>query len=144
MSPAPAVAPATAALRPQMYRVFDVAIAPDPVRVAGIRRITAAFMRYWAVPAELADDMVLVVSELVTNSVEHGTGTISLRLRHSGSGLYIEVTDGSSTPARLGAPGTDAEHGRGLLLVSALAQDWGVSGDGQTTWATVRVPGGRS
>ncbi|MCL7381275.1 ATP-binding protein [Streptomyces sp. 35G-GA-8] len=139
MSPASAVAPPAAQLR---TGVFEVAMAPDPARVAQIRRITVAHMRLWAVPATLAEDVRLVVSELVTNAVEHGHGTVSLRMRHTGSHLHIEVTDANPTPAQLCAAADDDVCGRGLFLVDALSGNWGVSNGGTTTWATFHVPEG--
>ncbi|MFE9888058.1 hypothetical protein [Streptomyces scopuliridis] len=57
MSPASAVALPAARLK---TRVFEVAMAPDPERVAQIRRITVAHMRLWAVPALLTEDVRVV------------------------------------------------------------------------------------
>ncbi|WP_370418984.1 ATP-binding protein [Streptomyces sp. QH1-20] len=121
-----------------------MAIAPDPVRVAHIRRITAAFMRHWAVPTQLTRDVLVVVSELVTNAIEHGHGTVGLRMRGTGKELRVEVTDGNPAPARLRVAADDDVSGRGLFLVHVLARDWGVSQDGRTTWAAFPVPAGRS
>ncbi|MEU1905400.1 ATP-binding protein [Streptomyces hygroscopicus] len=86
MSPATALAPIAAEARPKVKRAFEVAITPDSVRVAHIRRITSAYMRFWGVPTSPADDVVLAVSELVTNAVEHGRGDVDLRVRHTGEG----------------------------------------------------------
>ncbi|MGA5134413.1 ATP-binding protein [Streptomyces olivoreticuli] len=143
MSTATAVAPATATPRQQASHAFEVAFAPDPDRVAHIRRITMASMRHWAVPAPLAGDVVVVVSELVTNAIKHGHGTVGLRVRHTGNELRVEVTDGNPAPARLQAAADDDVSGRGLFLVHALARGWGVSEDGRTTWANFPVPVGR-
>ncbi|OKI45328.1 anti-sigma regulatory factor [Streptomyces sp. TSRI0281] len=144
MSPAPILERSSGAVRPQTDFVFEVAIAPEPVRVAQLRRITKALMRLRAVPAPLAQDVVTVVSELVTNAIEHGRGTVSLRLRHTGRDLFVEATDCNPAPARLRPPTADGERGRGLLLVESFSRDWGVSDDGRTTWASFRTPAGRS
>ncbi|GHF33420.1 hypothetical protein GCM10010218_13150 [Streptomyces mashuensis] len=144
MSPATAVAPAPATLRPQTPHAFEVAIAPDPVRVAHMRRITMAFMRHWAVPIQLARDVVVVVSELATNAIQHGHGAVRLRIRHTCNELHVEVTDDNPAPARLQAAADDDVSGRGLFLVHVLARGWGASEDGRTTWATFSVPAGRS
>lgn len=144
MSPATSVTPVAEPCRPRAPYAFEVAIVPEPPRVAGVRRITAAALRYRAVPSPLALDVVLVVSELVTNAIEHGHGSVRLRVRHSGDFLLVEVTDNNPAPARLRTPAPDAERGRGLPLVAALAEEgWGVSPDGRTTWARFRVPAGR-
>ncbi|MFD6989394.1 ATP-binding protein [Streptomyces sp. NPDC059943] len=134
---------AKAKTRPLTSRVFEVVVEPDRVRVAQIRRITMAFMRLWDVPAPLADDVQLVVSELVTNAVEHGHGSVGMRIRNTGSELSIEVTDENTAPARLRTAGDEDVCGRGLFLVAVLTREWGVSDDGRTTWCTFRLPTGR-
>ncbi|WP_247197181.1 ATP-binding protein [Streptomyces sp. GESEQ-35] len=94
-----------------------------------MRRITRAQLRHWDLTT-LADDATLVVSELVTNAIKHGRGTpVGVRVRRSVYELRIEVTDGSPTPARLRSAGMADESGRGLLLVAAIAKEWGVSPD---------------
>lgn len=144
MSPATAVARPAAQPKALTARGFEVAMAPDPARVAQIRRITVRLMRLWAVPAALAEDVRLVVSELVTNAIEHGHGTVRLRMRHTGSQLRIEVTDDNPAPAQLCAAKDDDMSGRGLFLVDAFSWNWGVSNDCKSTWATFRIPEGRS
>ncbi|MEU0715609.1 ATP-binding protein [Streptomyces lavendulocolor] len=144
MSHATAFEPTAVRLLPETPRAFEVAIAPDPARVAQIRRITAASMRHWAVPTPLAYDVVVAVSELVTNAIEHGYGTVSLRVRNAGAEVRVEVTDDNPAPARLQAAAEDDVSGRGLFLVAVLAREWGVSEDGRTTWVTFRVPAGRT
>ncbi|MFI5749105.1 ATP-binding protein [Streptomyces sp. NPDC051644] len=121
-----------------------MAIAPEPIRVAHLRRITGVLLRFWAVPAPLAQEVVLVVSELVTNAIEHGRGTVRLRLSLTGGELLVEVIDGNPAPARLRPVAADDEHGRGLFLVACLSRSWGVSEDGRTTWAFFRIRPGRS
>ncbi|MFE6737540.1 ATP-binding protein [Streptomyces tubercidicus] len=144
MSPATAVAPPSTKQRPLVSRAFEVATAPDPLHVSGVRHDTAAVLRRWAVPPSLAYDVVLVVSELVSNAVEHGLGGVSLRVRRADGELCIEVSDDNPAPARLRAAGDYDVSGRGLFLVAVLARDWGVSTDGKTTWATFRLPARRS
>ncbi|MFE7565361.1 ATP-binding protein [Streptomyces sp. NPDC057539] len=88
------------------------------------------------VDGELIATVELAVSELVTNAVRHGIclcgctrGTVSLTLLRTGGRLRVEVADPSRTPPRwpTGIESVDAEaaEGRGLLLVTALAADWG-------------------
>ncbi|MEW1721732.1 ATP-binding protein [Streptomyces sp. NPDC093109] len=92
------------------------------------------------VDGELAAAVELAVSELVTNAVRHGVclcgcirGPVSLTLLRAGDRLRVEVADPSRTPPRwpTGIEAVDAEtaaeaeEGRGLLLVTALAADWG-------------------
>ncbi|MFD9206603.1 ATP-binding protein [Streptomyces sioyaensis] len=144
MSPATAVAPASTKQRPLVSRAFEVATSPDPRYVSGIRHDTAVVLRQWDVPPTLAYDVVLVVSELVANAIEHGLGGVSLRVGLADGDLRIEVSDDSPDPARLRAAGDYDVSGRGLFLVAALALDWGVSANCKTTWATFRLPAGRA
>jgi len=131
--------------RAQTGYTLDVAVTSAPVCVGTMRCITAAFLRQRAVPAALAQDVVVVVSELVTNAVEHGLGggMVGLRVRDLGWELLVEITDDNPAPARLCPPTDEREHGRGLLLVAALSESWGVSDNGRATWAAFRPPLGR-
>jgi anti-sigma regulatory factor (Ser/Thr protein kinase) len=103
------------------------------------------------VAAELAragygnpDAALVIVSELVTNVWQHGGhGTLQVTVRiEPGEWAQLEVRDDEAAPGQPPAfpatpPPADAEHGRGLLLVSHLAGDCGSDGHG-TTWA--RLP----
>ncbi|UIX34512.1 ATP-binding protein [Streptomyces sp. GQFP] len=68
MSPATAVAPAATKAPPQTSRAFDLAFASAPALVRQARRTTREFLRLWNVNGELAENIVLAVSELVTNA----------------------------------------------------------------------------
>lgn len=123
-------------------RGFEADFLPADVRVGQMRRITTAHLRLWDL-TPLIDTATLVVSELVTNAVRHGKGhPIKLRVTCSAAALRIEVTDGTRQPARLTPTDEWGEHGRGLLLVAALAQQWGVSPDGTMTWCSLAIPEG--
>ncbi|WP_067468445.1 ATP-binding protein [Actinomadura macra] len=107
------------------------------------RALTGRTLRAWRVsdPADI-DDIVLMVDELVTNAVVHGTGPVRLTLRLDGRRIAGEVSDGN--PMAPPAPGPPphildwAEAGRGLLLVAALATEFGArpDGAGKTVWFT--------
>jgi anti-sigma regulatory factor (Ser/Thr protein kinase) len=101
----------------------------------------------------VADTAMLLVSELVTNSVLHSRsrcpgGTVTVAVCAGPTSVLIQVRDdgGPSEPqlpaARRGAEGTSgAEHGYGLLLVDALAETWGTSAttDGRVTWCRLAI-----
>jgi serine/threonine-protein kinase RsbW len=140
-SPATVVTPVAAKPRPLTPRALDVAMCPARVRVSQARRITRAFMRLWGLPESLGDDVRVAVSELVTNAIEHGCGTVGLRMRHTDDELRVEVTDESSAPARLRDSDDEDVCGRGLFLVASLADAWGVSDNGRTTWAAFTLAG---
>ncbi|MBB4894812.1 hypothetical protein FHS39_003870 [Streptomyces olivoverticillatus] len=92
-----------------------------------------------------AEDVLLVVSELVTNACLHADGPEELRVIRTGKVLRLEVTDlGSGTPSprtphRAGRPG-----GHGMFIVQRLCLDWGVvrrdGGVGKTVWAELAAP----
>ncbi|MFF1381792.1 ATP-binding protein [Streptomyces sp. NPDC058308] len=92
-----------------------------------------------------AEDVLLVVSELVTNACLHAEGPDELWLSCDGKVLRIEVTDRGTgqpaprTPHRAGRPG-----GHGMFIVQRLCLDWGVvrtpGAAGKTVWAELGAP----
>jgi CheY-like chemotaxis protein len=108
------------------------------------RRFLRAHCLRWGCGAVL-DSAVLVVSELVTNAVSHARTGCEVRLALADNALRIEVTDyGAGTPEPFRATGRD-DHGRGLMLVSAVAMAWGVQaipGTGKVVWAQLAMPNG--
>ncbi|MFF7728758.1 ATP-binding protein [Streptomyces sp. NPDC008001] len=110
--------------------------------VAAARKRVLAQLREWGIDEVACDDAQLVVSELFTNAVRHtDSANVSCQLRVLGAHLRIEVADHgrTSTEPRARCSGADEESGRGLLLVGALSQAWGVrpddSGRGRVVWA---------
>ena len=91
----------------------------------------------------LAFDVRLLVSELVTNSVEHARvgpeDSISLTLRISDELVRVEVRDGGpGFAAPIAPPPDDADKGWGLYLVEQLADAWGVGDRAQGVWFEIR------
>jgi anti-sigma regulatory factor (Ser/Thr protein kinase) len=80
------------------------------------------------------DDVKLLVNELVTNSVKFaGKGQIGLRLLAEDDSVRVEVhDDGPGFSPTTHAPSLEDTSGRGLFLVDALADRWGVTLDGTT------------
>ena len=113
----------------------ELAAVPAAVRIA--RRFVRHLLVLWKLD-ELADDVELLVSELVTNAVQatmafsarpgvrdDGTPMVIVRLRLARRSLYVEVSDVDANPPVLRKPGELAERGRGLRLVTVLSDDWG-------------------
>ncbi|MCS0604213.1 PAS domain S-box protein [Streptomyces sp. LP11] len=88
-----------------------------------------------------ADDALLLLSETLTNAVQHAEGPLALRLCRTATDLTVEVGDRSPQLPRPRTAAEDEESGRGLLLVRTLADSWGVrpTDEGKTTWFTVKL-----
>ncbi|WP_225320675.1 ATP-binding protein [Streptomyces luteolifulvus] len=114
---------------------------PRGARLA--RLLATEQLRAWGLPTGPAAH---IVAELATNAVTHGRVAgrdFRLLLYVVGGTLRIEVTDtrGEHRPQPQ-HPTDDAESGRGLLLIDALADRWGVTegpAPRKTVWAEVRV-----
>jgi len=133
------------------------------VLMARLRRLPADRIVTWALPSELTSasrarsvirrplrrwgltDLLptaeLLVSELVTNAVRYAQGKIGLRLVLE-NGLVCEVLDDSAALPRLRHPDDSDERGRGLQVVSQLAQRWGArrAASGKVVWCELPVP----
>lgn len=115
----------------------EAVLGADTDAVPRARQVASEFVGRVA-PA-LLDDVALVVSELVTNAVLHGEPPARMRLMKLADGIRVEIDDaGRELPRRAGY-GAQADTGRGLALVGALARSWGVDPrpDGKTVWAEV-------
>ncbi|MFC4469354.1 SpoIIE family protein phosphatase [Streptomyces xiangluensis] len=117
-------------------RVATWDVPPDPALVARTRKDAVEQLDVWGLD-ETAFAAELVVSELVTNAIRHGSAPVRLRLIHEDATLICEVSDGSSTAPHLRRARTFDEGGRGLLLVAQLTERWGSrhTDDGKTIWA---------
>jgi anti-sigma regulatory factor (Ser/Thr protein kinase) len=101
------------------------------------RRWAEPLLHSWDLDGQ-APDVLLVIAELVTNSVLHGNGGVTVRLDRTADTVRIEVTDqGEAGPLVARRPPPDATGGRGLLLVEHFTSAWGAVRDrsGTTVWA---------
>lgn len=105
---------------------------------AARNRITER-LHAWGVGESVYEDAALIVSELFTNALVHTDSTeITCQLRTTAQTVYLAITDQGHGPTGPRVREPDAESGRGLILVSALAQLWGVNTEhdcGRTVWA---------
>jgi anti-sigma regulatory factor (Ser/Thr protein kinase) len=100
---------------------------------------------------DLVDEATVVVSELVANAVEHAGSVCTVLVERAEGSIRIEVRDEGPRADLPGAtPGTapgpvsrDAERGRGLMIVSALATEWGVDATerSKSVWVELARPG---
>ncbi|MEV6853578.1 ATP-binding protein [Streptomyces microflavus] len=130
---------------PSTDRAFTVLLSPTRRGARLARLLTVAHLGAWGLPSESAAH---IVAELAANASVHGRvqgRDFQLTLAVSGRTLRIEVTDtrGDSAPPGPGAvkaPEDDSEHGRGLLIVEALADHWGIAPGPvprKTVWAEI-------
>ncbi|MFG3152706.1 SpoIIE family protein phosphatase [Streptomyces sp. NPDC048219] len=107
------------------------------------RAFASGVLASWRFPADLHDSGVLATSELVANSLQHGTPPMRLRLRRTDRRLIIEVTDGDDhLPRRRRAEPGD-ESGRGIAIVATIASHWGsrrTPGGGKSVWCEFVLP----
>jgi serine phosphatase RsbU (regulator of sigma subunit)/anti-sigma regulatory factor (Ser/Thr protein kinase) len=102
--------------------------AADERSVAKARAFAREMLETWDA-GDLADSVVLLVSELVTNAVVHAGTTARLELRLDPQSVRVEVEDlhpRRVLPMVVDQPTEEAEDGRGLLITFSLASAWGV------------------
>ncbi|WP_435887254.1 ATP-binding protein [Streptomyces antimycoticus] len=116
-----------------------------PSRIGQVRRIVSAQLRYWHLDP-LIDPAALAVTELLTNVHRHAEPdkqcTVEIVLMRDR--LTVSVRDQDPRLPRLRACDPVATHGRGLALVAAVSQSWGMhardDGSGKVVWFTLAVP----
>lgn len=115
----------------------ELALPRDTASAAVARRWVVATCARWGCEREL-DQIMLVVSELVTNAVVHARSSCTLRLSRRGDSVRVDVVDGGEGSPDLHRPDESAENGRGLYLISAMSSAWGVepmTSGGKSVWA---------
>ncbi|MGV9403768.1 ATP-binding protein [Streptomyces sp. NPDC003667] len=120
-------------------RPWELSFLAMPEEVAALRRLLSIHLALWGLQ-EVTEAAQLCVSELVANVITHvGPGTpTTLTVSMRGTHLHIEVHDPDTRGLpTLTAPTDDAETGRGMTLVAAMSDRWGVQllPDRKVTWA---------
>lgn len=129
------------AAHPAQTRKAAITLSPTLEAARAARRFAGKTTADWGLD-ELTDPALQVVSELVTNAVEHAETAMQLRLRHRPGSLLIEVADGDGRLARPTPTDRTDERHRGLMIVRTLSERWGVrpTGDGKVVWAQITEP----
>ncbi|MEV6726382.1 ATP-binding protein [Streptomyces xanthochromogenes] len=109
-----------------------------------LRHQSRGLLKHWRLEG-LGDRVGTVLAELVNNALVHGGGSaIGFRLTLTEAGVLVEVADSTAALVSPVVYEDPDEHGRGLLLVEAFADDWGTrprgDGVGKWTWASFTAP----
>ncbi|MER8013937.1 SpoIIE family protein phosphatase [Streptomyces griseoluteus] len=123
-------------------RVATLALPDSPQAAEAARACCETHLREWGLNEEVRFNGQLIVSEFAGNAVRHGSPPARLRLIFDQS-LTIEVSDAGGNAPLLRHAREGDEGGRGLFIVSQLADRWGTryeSGGGKTIWAEVDTP----
>jgi anti-sigma regulatory factor (Ser/Thr protein kinase) len=132
---------------PRLRPCCAVTFRATPVAASAARAYVEATLEAWELTA-LTENVALVVSELVTNAVCYAPGLFTLECFISAGGRFVlEVADPSTELPIPEEAGPLDVHGRGLVIVDALADEWGAyltdGGGGKIVWAAFDVPAPR-
>jgi serine phosphatase RsbU (regulator of sigma subunit) len=122
--------------RPTRIRKAALDLDPDPMAARAARRFVTATLADWELE-DLTDDVLSVVTELVTNATQHAATTSQLALRSHPGRLMVEVADCDGRIPRPAVTQHMDERHRGLLIVAQLSRRWGVrpTDRGKIVWA---------
>ncbi|MFI1096315.1 ATP-binding protein [Streptomyces sp. NPDC020917] len=140
--------------RHPLHSRFDLASSASAVRWG--RKHASEVLAEWGVEESVTHDALLIVSELLSNAVQHAVKPMEsvggqrvavacgLRLWLTDRGLTVSVYDADRRPPVLRSPSIEAERGRGLHLVDALSEAWGYTHpsptSGKLVWARLPLP----
>lgn len=118
----------------------DVVIAefpPTPAAATAARRLVTELLSSWGFPPASLDAGAMVVTELASNAVRHARSPFTVRVQQLKGGVRVTVRDQSDRRAVRQPTDLDAEGGRGLSIVAAVATAWGceLHADGKEVWA---------
>jgi anti-sigma regulatory factor (Ser/Thr protein kinase) len=119
----------------------QIDLPPTMRSVPAARHAVTEVLRAWGAPHDHAD-AALLVTELVTNVIDHvrSEAAITLELEISDAWLRISVADGSSIPPVVRELNGENYRGRGMAMVEAIADRWGVEEHrgGKRVWFLLR------
>jgi anti-sigma regulatory factor (Ser/Thr protein kinase) len=123
----------------ETHRGLRLSLTVRPAELGTIRRTVIRALDAWGF-GELAGDTALVVGELLANVHEHAGGRCDLEVAAGTDRVTVRVSDGERLPPRPRPRSDTAEAGRGLLLISALAESWhtSVTATGKIVTCTLR------
>jgi anti-sigma regulatory factor (Ser/Thr protein kinase) len=118
-------------------RLSDAPYEPSPAVAGQVRRALRELLAGWELPEQMLGDALLIVEEFVANVVDHAGTAFDIFVERVGAVLRLAVRDRSDLPAVVQRFDPTAARGRGLQIVTAVADDWGCDWhpDGKTIWA---------
>jgi hypothetical protein len=113
---------------------------PTPSDLSVTRGKATAVLTEWDVHGEAAEPTLLVLTELLSNAIEHARPPLRVTLGLGGDYVRVEVHDTAAQPPRC-RPQEDEGRGHGVQIVAALAMrhGWTPDPEGKTVWADVPV-----
>lgn len=120
----------------------EIALPADPTAPRRARALLQDVAQEWGLDDDLHQDVAMVVTELVANAVDHARTASTVTLGLDDGDLLVTVRDSCPDGAPRPRPvDPTAPRGRGLQMVDALAESWGVTvhADGKTVWAVLRT-----
>ncbi|QNP70220.1 ATP-binding protein [Streptomyces roseirectus] len=107
----------------QVHHEFRLPLLVEPEELRWVRRVVGTHVRAWGIDAVL-DDVLEVVTELLTNVHRYAGGLALLVLRVTAHELRITVSDRSRALPTVREPDWEAQSGRGMQLVAGLTEWW--------------------
>jgi anti-sigma regulatory factor (Ser/Thr protein kinase) len=127
--------------KPMSAFTAQIDLPPTMVSVPSARHVVNEVLRAWNAP-QAHDDAALLVTELVSNVIDHAgsEAAITLQLELADDWLRISVADGSSIPPVVRELNRETSRGRGMAMVEAIADRWGVDEHrgGKRVWFELR------
>lgn len=131
LTPGTPVTPAMPVLSASEAHLLRTTVPAHPSRAAGVRAILAEHLTQLGLSPDHLDNAVLAADELFVNAVKHGSpdpgGTITVTVEYTERELRVTVADRSPALPRLRTADGAEESGRGLAIVAALSDDWGIA-----------------
>jgi anti-sigma regulatory factor (Ser/Thr protein kinase) len=114
---------------------------PPPNVVPFAREQLTQALADWGLVGEAGEPTQLVVTELLSNAIDHAHAPIRLTVSFPGESVRVEVHDAAPEPPRQQPRDPERLRGRGLQMVDALSSQWGWTDDaaGKTVWADVTI-----
>ena len=128
--------------RPAPPREARIRLAPEPESIPAARHFLSGLLRSWRMPELVGGELELLTSELATNATRHARSSFTVIVRYDGAAVRVEVGDGSRALPVVRTPAPEDVNGRGMVLVEALADRWGVvpTLEGKRVWIERDLP----